>query len=260
MNKEEKEKTIRVLDLILGLINYLELDKKLERKYFIEPRFPNKKVLKKIEKALDEKFIFDIPEMPLTLPLRRLMAQSKLHKDELIKVLNNLKDNEVITAMDISELQKPKGVGFDAKLPIDVNKEKLIQYKNNLSKGIIIRKKEKIKHIAIDEKSYSLIINGQDYVSFRSKRNKKDLEAETKQFRVLFHLWEFRKEIKNGRINQKLPSDFVSLSNVATGASCTEEAARQHIKRLKTRFKKEGLPIDIKASGTGLYQLVVELE
>jgi len=97
-------------------------------------------------------------------------------------------------------------------------------------------------------------------VPFRSKRHKQDLEAETKQFKILYHLWEFRKEIKNGKVSQKIDSDFASLSNIARGAECTEEASRQHIKRLRQRFKKEKLPIDIEPSGTGLYQLVIELE
>jgi len=37
-------------------------------------------------------------------------------------------------------------------------------------------------------------------------------------------------------MNQKLDSDFISLSNIARGADCTEEAARQHIKRLRGKI------------------------
>jgi len=146
MNQEEKEKNIKVLNLILRFINYLELDRKLERKV-IEAQWPDKKELERTEKMLDKRLNFDVPGIPLAFPLRRLMAKTKLHKDELIKVLNNLKTNGVITAMDIAELQKPEMVDFDAKLPIEVNKENLIQYKNDLLKGKIIDKNKEVLYL-----------------------------------------------------------------------------------------------------------------
>ena len=134
MNKEEKEKTIKLIDFILGLIKYMELEQKLEKKHFIEPRFSNKKKLKGLEKKLDQIFVFDVPEIPMGLPLRKLMAKTKLHKDELIKALNDLKNKGAVSAIDIAELEKPKMIGFDSELVIDANKEKLIQYKNTLLK------------------------------------------------------------------------------------------------------------------------------
>lgn len=134
MNKEEKEKTIKLIDFILGLIKYMELEQKLEKKHFIEPRFSNKKDLKELEKKLDETFVFDVPEIPMGLPLRKLMAKTKLHKDELIKALNDLKNKGAVSAMDLAELEKPTMIGFDAEVVIDANKEKLIQYKNTLLK------------------------------------------------------------------------------------------------------------------------------
>jgi len=146
MNQEEKEKNIKVLNLILALVKYLELDRKLGRKV-VEAQWPDKKELERTEKLLDKRLNFDVPGIPLAFPLRRLMAKTKLHKDKLIKVLDNLKANGVITAMDITELQKPKMVDFDARLLIDINKEKLIQYKNDLLKDRIIDKEKEILYL-----------------------------------------------------------------------------------------------------------------
>lgn len=145
--EQKKEKIIKVINFILLGIRIMELDRKLERKYVIKPQFPNKKMLKKIEEALDKKFVFDVPGIPLRVPLRRLMAKTKLHKDELIRILDDLKINGAITAMDTRELQKPEIIDFNARLPIDVNKEKLIQYKNNTLKGRIVEKDKKILYL-----------------------------------------------------------------------------------------------------------------
>jgi len=179
-----------------------------------------------------------IPKMDLKNGLRKLAEDEKLFQLKDIQCLDKL------------------GRFSGEKIKIEVDREAFLKIGKSAKEDI----KKKIKHIALAPKSYSLIINHQDYVPFRSKRHKQDLEAETKQFKILYHLWEFRKEIKNGKVNQKIDSDFASLSNIVRGAECTEEAARQHIKRLRQRFKKEKLPIDIEPSGTGLYQLVIELE
>ncbi len=146
MNQEEKEKNIKVLNLILAFVKYLELDRKLERKV-VEAQWPDKKELERAEKMLDKRLNFDVPGIPLAFPLRRLMAKTKLHKDELIKVLNNLKVNGVITAIDITELQKPEMVDFDTKLAIDINREKLVQYKNALLKGKIIDREKEVLYL-----------------------------------------------------------------------------------------------------------------
>lgn len=179
-----------------------------------------------------------------------------IRKRDLKNALRKLaEDEKIIKLKDIRCLDK-LGWHSGEKIELEIDRETFLKISKLTEKGI----KKKIQHIALDPKSYSLIINHQDYVPFRSKRHKHDLEAETKQFKILYHLWEFRKEVKNGKVNQKIDSDFASLSNIARGAECTEEAARQHIKRLRQRFKKEKLPIDIEPSGTGLYQLVIELE
>ena len=179
-----------------------------------------------------------------------------IRKRDLKNALRKLSEDEkVIKLKDIQCLDR-LGWRSGEKIELEINREVFSKIGKSAKESI----KKKIKHIALDPKSFSLIINHQDYVPFRSKRHKQDLEAETKQFKILYHLWEFRKEIKNGKINQKIDSDFASLSNIARGAECTEEAARQHIKRLRQRFRKEKLPIDIEPSGTGLYQLVIELE
>jgi hypothetical protein len=122
--------------------------------------------------------------------------------------------------------------------------------------------KEKVKlkqitNVGLIKSSFSLIINGGEYIlCFRSKRHKE--EKETKTFKVLYHLWDYRKEIKKGKMKQS-GYPFVTLSNLAIGAGCTKGAAYLHIKRLRRRFEENGFPIKITASGTELYQLVITL-
>ena len=120
----------------------------------------------------------------------------KIQKMNLKEGLRKLaKDQKLLRLVDIKCLDR---VGWFSgeRIKFEVrDREALLKMEKSAEKSI----KKKIKHIALDPKSYSLIINHQDYVSFKSKRHKQDLEAETKQFKVLYHLWEFRKEMKTGK-------------------------------------------------------------
>ncbi len=139
--------------------------------------------------------------------------------------------------------------------------------KVEISKPLVAHSKVKltplpIRDIRMDEDNCFLEINGGErFVSFKSKKKvKKPDPAEyltreeeehlkreakkTKQWKILYHLWDFRWEMKNNKVLRK--GDFVSLANLKRGTGCkTNGAVFQHIKRLNGRFKNEGLSIEI---------------
>lgn len=110
-----------------------------------------------------------------------------------------------------------------------------------------------IKNVRLDTRAFLLSINhGERDVSFKSKRHKKDLEKETKMFKVLACLFEFRYEMKNGKkVHAKnLDPDYVSLKNIAQASgSPTLGAAYRHVKRLNGCFEENGLSIYIEKKG-----------
>ncbi len=92
-------------------------------------------------------------------------------------------------------------------------------------------------------------------MSFKSKSNGEGIERETKQFKILMHLWDFRWELKVGKVLRK--GDFTSLDNLQRGSTCpTPEATYQHIKRINSLFEKNSLPIKIVAEN-GKYRLII---
>jgi glucan-binding YG repeat protein len=113
-----------------------------------------------------------------------------------------------------------------------------------------------IKNIRLDTSNHFLEINnGEKIISFRSKKGKEGLEKETKQFKILYHLWDFRWELKNNRIITK--GDFASLDNLTKGSgSKNPEAACKCIQRLNTYLKKAGLAVEIKGEN-GKYRLII---
>jgi len=132
---------------------------------------------------------------------------------------------------------------------------------------LLVRSKTKlaplpIKDIRMDEDNYLLEVNGGErFLSFRSRKKIKTAEPEeyltpqekehlkrevkkTRQWKVLFYLWDCRWEVKNNKILRK--GDFFSLANLRRVTGCkTTGAVQQHIKRLNGRFKYEGLAIEI---------------
>lgn len=144
-----------------------------------------------------------------------------------------------------------------------------------------------IKKIVLSEKIFSLIINDDIYISFKSKKlkskrrarifeldseleeiEKERYERETKQFKILATLWEKRKEVKNGKnVNRGIDLDMESigqksvpipLSILAASTQCSEEGARQHIKRLNEIFRSRNFRISIPSTGAGLFQLTIQ--
>ena len=139
--------------------------------------------------------------------------------------------------------------------------------KAEISKPLLVRSKTKlaplpIKDIRMDEDNYLLEVNGGErFLSFRSRKKIKTAEPEeyltpqekehlkrevkkTRQWKVLFYLWDCRWEVKNNKILRK--GDFFSLANLRRVTGCkTTGAVQQHIKRLNGRFKYEGLAIEI---------------
>lgn len=114
----------------------------------------------------------------------------------------------------------------------------------------------KIKNIHLKKKDYILEINnGAEMISFKSKKDKHGLEKETKQFKIFFHLWDFRKEIASNQITRN--GGWVSLDNLAKPLDMTEKSVYQHIKRIRKKFKDKKVLIDIKSSKTGKYRIVV---
>lgn len=119
----------------------------------------------------------------------------------------------------------------------------------------------KIKNIRLDESSYVLNINnGEDFISFASRKNKQGLEKETKKYKVLIPLWEFRRETKNGRVISEQNGSFESIENLTTASnSKSEGATRRTISRLEEVFARKKLPIKIDVQ-KGKYRLSVNLE
>jgi len=102
-----------------------------------------------------------------------------------------------------------------------------------------------IKNIRLDIDRYLLIVNdGERIIAFKSKRHKKGLDKETKLFKVLALLFDFRLEKKNGKIihSKNLNPDYTSLKNIAgNSGSPTPEAAYRNVKRLNGYFEENGL-------------------
>ena len=118
-------------------------------------------------------------------------------------------------------------------------------------------KQVNIKQAQLNEKTYILEINnGEKIISFKSKKGCEGLEKETKLFKILFHLWEFRYETKKDKIIQY--GDWISLDNLAKPIDSTTAAVYQNIKRIRKKIERENLPIYIKSSKTGMYKLILE--
>jgi hypothetical protein len=123
-------------------------------------------------------------------------------------------------------------------------------------KSVISIKVFPIKDIRLDSRNYFLEINkGEKIVSFKSKKKAEGFEKETKLFKILFQLWDFRRELKNDKIIEK--GDFVSLDNLSRGSGTENSAAvYKQIQRLNKLFEKENLAIHIKGENEK-YRLII---
>ena len=118
-----------------------------------------------------------------------------------------------------------------------------------------------IKNVHLDGNNFLLCVNDDERViSFKSRRHKKGLDRETKKFSVLALLYDFRFEIKDGKIlrRKNLKPEYISLNNIASNSkSKTLEAAYRIVKRLNDCFKENGVPMKIEKKNN-LCRLVVQ--
>jgi hypothetical protein len=113
-----------------------------------------------------------------------------------------------------------------------------------------------IKNVRLDERHLLLEINdGERNILFKSKKKANGLEREKKPFKILCHLWEFRRELKGNKVLQK--GDYETLGNLATTSGCVSTgAAYKQIQRLNDRFKDEGVAIEIEGDNEK-YRLLI---
>lgn len=181
--------------------------------------------------------------------------------EEMYSFLDNLKRKGVIKGFQSTDVLNKT---FYVKI-IDINKRKLLEEKKKFLKGDSSQHEKSlrigiqpilIKDARLDESNYFLEINnGEKIISFKSKKKGSGLEKETKQFKVLYHLWDFRWELKDSKVLKK--GDYASLDSLARGSgSESKEAAYKHIQRLNNRFKNEGVAIEIKGENEK-YRLII---
>ncbi len=127
---------------------------------------------------------------------------------------------------------------------------------NSIAKAINTTDPIIIKKIVFKEKDAMIEINGgKKIISFKDRKGKNGNE-ETKFYKIIYHLWEFRDEIgKNGDILKK--GEWVTIDNLAIGANSTNGATTKNISRLRDTFKSEIVPIEITSSNNGRYKLVI---
>ncbi len=173
--------------------------------------------------------------------------------NDITLYLSELKEKTKETKMDEETIEPPTTRIEITKLPplqfSDTSEDKLLN-KIKPAPPVII------KDARLDEKNYLLEINsGGKIISFKSKKKGEGLEKETKQFKILCHLWEFRWELKDGRVLKK--GDYASLDNLAReGGSESTGAAYKQIQRLNSRFIDEEVAIEIKGENEK-YRLII---
>jgi len=256
---------------------------------FITPQFPPKingknpyqslidvidVLLKKIEitpknRLTGNEIKIHVSETPL--------PQNRLGVEELGQILNTIKNLGSLTLINqnfasfaitepnkellLKEKEKWLRMGGDEEQSvqkIEITKLPELEIKETETKKVILKKEPVvlIKNARLDGQNYLLEINGGDkIISFKSKKKGNGFEKETKQFKILYHLWDFHWEIKNGKIINK--GDFASLNNLTTSSgSESTEATYKHIQRLNDRFKKEGVAIEITGENEK-YRLII---
>jgi len=192
---------------------------------------------------------------------RIILDPFPLHSwDEQKRWLKDLKKKKIIG--DFEESQDCFYLFRPIKMLLYQERQKLLEIVNPPQKQIQIEgmktapSKKAIKDVRLDETNYLLEVNkGENFISFKSKKGGAGLEKETKVFKILFHLWDFRQEVKNGKITLK--GNPASLNNLKRGSGCpTDEAIYQHIKRINKLFETKGLPIKIEGDN-GKYMLII---
>ena len=93
-------------------------------------------------------------------------------------------------------------------------------------------------------------------LSFKSKKEGFGLDKETKLFKIVCHFWEFRQEI-NKKGSLKREGKWITLDNLAVQTNSNTTAVYQSIKRLRVKFNKNKLPIEIESNKAGKYRLKI---
>lgn len=124
---------------------------------------------------------------------------------------------------------------------------------NSLAKPV---EQIKIRKITLRQEDLMLDINGgTKIIPFKARKSKGE-DEETKLFKIVYHLWDFREEIsKSGKLAKQ--GEWVTLKNLTKGAESTDGSTTRNVSRLRDKFKADGVAIEIKSSKNGKYKLVV---
>jgi len=171
-----------------------------------------------------------------------------------LEIINNVSYGESDT-MDPEFYTGMSGFAYDAEVSIPRLKD-FIKHGNNNVVTKPVHTEIKVHDIKLIEGSYLLEVNkGEKVVSFKSRKKGEGFDQETKQFKILFYLWEFRRELKDSKVLIK--GNFTSLENLKRGSGCPSvKATYQHIKRINALFEKNNLPIEIRGENER-YRLVI---
>lgn len=174
----------------------------------------------------------------------------KMEKRGVIAILNGNKFKKYLS-------ENPSGTKPTI-VVIDIQKEKFEAFYAEYEKYKFDKEPVEIKSIKLDERNYQLNINrGQKIISFSSKRKLEGLEKEVKLFKILAHLWEFRREIKRGKMITG--GNFEPIENLQkTSGSKSIGATKKAVSRLNSLFEEENMPIKID-SPRYKYRLAIEL-
>lgn len=134
-------------------------------------------------------------------------------------------------------------IGITSKENFDFFYKQLSKFVSQKNQGA--REFIKIKDVRLDVENYLLEINnGEKLIYFKSRKNSKELDKETKRFKVLALLWEFRWELKDNKVIKK--GDFFTLDNIRRNTKIvSDDAVRKQIERLNNIFKEEKVPVEI---------------
>lgn len=169
-----------------------------------------------------------------------------LHDKGLIKILKRMHDT-----YGLSKLKAVSGGGFEIEpvgFILEILRPKfeelLKKFGGVKKRNLIIPQKMGIKTIKLDIHDMLLRVNDEPLVNFKSRSKGEGLEKETKQFKILIHLWDFRWEFKNGKVSRK--GDIALLQNLQRCCKCpTSDAAYRHTERLNKIFEMHGLDMCI---------------
>lgn len=185
-----------------------------------------------------------------------------LEKIRAVEYLTTSKNNLSFVTFPKIENSNPLAYPEKEKIKI-LNIEKIKALFNKIAKptpvGKDAKKIKKTKTIRLDKRNYLLNINkGQEIILFTSDKDNDGTEKETKQFKILVHLWEFRRELKKGKLVQEGDFEPIKAVKISSGSK-SDSATRRTISRLNEIFEKKRVPIKIEIKRERS-RLIVELD